>query len=257
MLQTAKRFWGNRPGFDVGDILHVSVNIGFALVVYLMVFHWQLTLLAFLLVIISKWRILAVKPRFWMPNIRANLVDIIVGLSIVGLLHHTRYTWLAIIWMGLYGVWLLALKPRDHEVFVGIQALWAQLFGLVAVLMTAQLVRTPVAACILVWLVAWSAARHFFSNYEEPHYRLLTLTWSFFAVQLTWVGLHWIQYYRVFNMGFSVTALIISVVALSMGSMYHALKKGTFNKSVMMENMLFGGVLLGIILVTAGWTSSL
>ncbi len=64
MLQQKKRFLGKKPGFDVGDILHIGVNALFVATVYLTVFHWKLTLLAFVLVVISKWRILAVKPRF-------------------------------------------------------------------------------------------------------------------------------------------------------------------------------------------------
>lgn len=83
MLQAKKRFWGKKPGFDMGDVLHIGVNLGFVGVLFAMVVYWNLALLAVILVILSKWRVLAVQPRFWLPNIKANLVDIIVGVSTV------------------------------------------------------------------------------------------------------------------------------------------------------------------------------
>lgn len=256
MLQVTKRFWGKKPGFDVGDLLHIGVNIGFAFVVYAMVFHWQLLPLAIMLVILSKWRVLAVQPRFWMPNIRANLVDLIVGLSTVGLLHYAIDGWLAITWAGLYGLWLLALKPRDHEVAVGIQALWAQLLGLSALFMAIPPL-SPLLVCAAAWLITWAAARHFFSNYEEPHYRLLSLAWSFFAVQLAWISLHWMQYYAVFNMRIAVVVLIICLTGFSLGSIYHMSKGSKLTKASVFENLAFGGALLVVILLTVQWTSRL
>jgi hypothetical protein len=38
---------------------------------------------ALALILLSKWRMLAVRPRHWPANIRANSVDLIVGLSIL------------------------------------------------------------------------------------------------------------------------------------------------------------------------------
>ena len=256
MLQATKRFWGKKPGFDSGDVLHIGVNIGFALVVYAMVFHWQLTLLAIILVSLSKWRVLAVQPRFWMPNIRANLVDLIVGLSTVGLLHYTSNGWLAALWAVLYGVWLLALKPRDHEIAVGGQALWAQLLGIATLFLAASVI-PPFFVCLIAWLIAWSSARHFFSNYEEPHYRLLSLAWGFIVLQLVWMSLHWLQYYVVFGLRIAVVAVIIGLMSLGLGSLYHAFKNDKMTKAAIVENLVFIGVVLMVVLLTIRWTTQL
>lgn len=256
MLQATKRFWGKRPGFDSGDLLHVGVNLGFAFFVYAMVFHWELTLLAVILVIISKWRILAVQPRFWLPNTRANLVDIIVGLSTVGLLHYSDHILLAILWAALYGLWLLALKPRDHEVAVGFQAFWALLLGSSTLFMLAPFL-TPFLLCIALWLVSWASARHFFSNYEEPHYRLLSLAWSFIALQIGWITLHWMQYYHVFGLRVSVSSVVICILGFSLGSMYHMFKGDSLTKAAIIENVAFGGVLLTVILLSMQWSAGM
>mgnify|MGYP006053832381 CR=1 FL=1 len=257
MLQVKKRFWGKKPGFDMGDILHIAVNVVFVAVIYAMVEYWSLAPLAVVLVILSKWRVLAVQPRFWLPNVKANLVDVIVGVSSVALTYQASHMWLSIIWMALYAGWLLFLKPQSEDLWVGLQAFWAQFLGVLAIFMISTLVHQPLVVCALVWLIAWSAARHFFSNYEEPHYRSLGLIWGFLMTQLVWIALHWTQYYIIFNMKFALIAIIIAITSASTGSVYHAYKKQTLQKSILIENGLFAGALLIVILLTAHWSARL
>lgn len=257
MLQAKKRFWGKRPGFDVGDILHIGVNILFVGVLYAMIIMWDLTPLAIVLVVLSKWRILAVQPRFWPPNIKANLVDLIVGLSTIGLIAQASSLWLATIWSALYLAWLLFVKPQSADAMVSFQAFWAQLLGLLTLFMVPTLTRSPLLFCILAWVVAWSASRHFFTNYEEPHYRSLSLVWALIILQGTWFALHWLQYYTVFQMKVSLFVIIISILSASVGSVYHAYKKQKLKSGTIIENGLFAGALILILLVTARWTTSL
>jgi len=241
----------------MGDILHIAVNVIFVAVIYSMVVYWKLTLLAVVLVILSKWRVLAVQPRFWLPNVKANLVDLIVGISSITLAFQAKHAWLAVIWMLLYLGWLLFLKPRSEELWVGLQAFWGQFLGLTAIFMVMTLLRQPLLICVLTWLIAWSAARHFFSNYEEPHYRSLGLIWGFLMSQLVWVMLHWTQYYVVFDIKIAVAGLMISVLAAGLGSVYHSYKKAALNSGVLMENGLFTAALLAVIVATAHWTARL
>lgn len=257
MLQAKKRFWGKKPGFDTGDILHIGVNLGFVGVIYAMVVYWGLAPLAVVVVILSKWRVLAVQPRFWLPNIKANLVDIIVGVSTIVLANQTDRGWIALVWMLLYAGWLLLLKPQTDDLWVGLQAFWAQLLGLLSLFMVASLVRQPFAVCVLVWLIAWSAARHFFSNYEEPHYRSLGLIWGFLISQLAWVMLHWVQYYVIFDLKIAVIVPVVAIASASMGSIYHAYKNDSLHRGILIENALFAGALLAVVLATARWSARL
>lgn len=257
MLQQKKFFWGKRPGFDFGDVLYVAVNAAFVLVLFFMTTSWHLASLAVLLVLLSKWRVLAVQPRFWVPNTRANLVDITVGMSTIGLMYQTKGSFISVLWALLYVLWLLILKPREGDVWVGLQAFWAQFLGLLVMFMIPMLVKQPLLVVILSWLLTWAVARHLFSNYEEPHYRILSLVWAFVITQLIWISLHWLQYYHIFDMQLSVTALVVAILSASLGSIYHTYKKQQLHRGVLLENGLFAAALIAIILLTANWSARL
>ncbi len=257
MLQVQRKFWGKRPGFDIGDVLHVGVNIIFALVLFLFVRYWNLAFLAAFLVLLSKWRILAVQPRFWLPNLKTNLADIVVGLSTVILLFQAESDAIAIFWMVLYLGWLLFLKPQTSDLMVGVQALWSQFLGILTIFAMPFMLEYSFVGILLVWVVAWSTARHFSSNYEEPHYKALSMVWGFLVAQLAWIGFHWISYYQLFGLNVSNVALIVTVMAGVLGALYHAYKVEKVNKSVVVENAIFGAVLLALILATSSWTTQL
>lgn len=257
MLQTKKSFWGKKPGFDMGDVLHIGVNAIFVAVIYAMVVYWELAVLAVVLVLLSKWRVLAVQPRFWLPNIKANLVDLIVGISTIVLTYQMKHAWLAVLWMFAYLGWLLFLKPQSQEFWVGAQACWAQFLGVLSIFMVSSLMHQPFLVCTLTWLITWSAARHFFSNYEEPHYRSLSLLWGFLMTQLVWIGLHWVQYYILFEVKIALIAVVVSIISISLGAAYHSHKNGSLNSNVLVENSLFTAALLAVILATARWSARL
>ena len=159
--------------------------------------------------------------------------------------------------MLLYGAWLLFLKPQTDDIWVGLQAFWAQTLGLLALFMAAGLVKQQFAVCILAWIIAWSAARHFFSNYEEPHYRSLGLIWGFLISQLAWIMLHWLQYYVIFDLRIALIVPVVAISSASAGSIYHAYKNKTLHKGILLENALFAGALLVVLLATARWSARL
>ena len=257
MLQVQKSFWGKRPGLDSGDLLHFGVNLGFSLILGALVLIWQLTPLAILLVVLAKWRTFAVQPRFWLPNIKANLVDVIVGVSSVGLMHQSQESAIAYAWIAVYAVWLLFIKPRSSEFWTSLQALTAQTLGLLVVFGSFSIVTNAVLVCLLAWIVAWSAARHYFSNYDEPYYRALSLLWGFLVLQTVWYALHWLQYYRLAGLLIASVVLVITVLSMTLGSIFHAYKNDRLTKSLLIENTLLSSVALLAILVSSSWRSLL
>jgi len=253
MLQSKKSFWGRRPGFDTGDLLHIGVNVGFSLVLGAMVLIWQLTPLAIALVFLSKWRTLAVQPRFWVTNIKANLVDIVVGVSSVGLMHQSKESSVAYVWVGLYAVWLLLIKPRSSSLWISIQTITAQALGLVMLFGSTDLVQHAVIVCALSWVIAWAAARHYFSSYDEPHYRALSLIWGFIVLQTVWYALHFIQYFSVAGLLIATVAIFITIISVTLGSMYHAYKNDKLTRNLVIENSVLSVISVIALLISSGW----
>ncbi|MCA9309262.1 hypothetical protein KC973_02700 [Candidatus Saccharibacteria bacterium] len=254
MLQPKRSFWGKKPGFDTGDLLHFVVNAGFSFVIGAMVLYWGLTPLAMVLVVLSKWRIFAVQPRFWIPNIKANLVDVAVGISSVGLMHQSQESGWAYAWIVFYAVWLLFIKPKSSEIWVGVQSFTALVLGLVMLFGSLSLTEHAFVVSVLVWVVAWSSSRHFFSNFDEPHYKLLSLIWGLTVVQIAWYALHWLQYYSAGGLLISKAALLISIMAATLGSFYYAHRSERLTKNLVIENLALSGALISVLLLTAGWS---
>ena len=67
----------------LSELVYTALNIGLALAIVLTVYYTESVTLGIALVLISKWRILAVRPRYWYANFLSNLVDIIVSVSVV------------------------------------------------------------------------------------------------------------------------------------------------------------------------------
>src|SRR5690606_38634247 len=88
------------------------------------------------LVLLSKWRVLAVRPRHWMAYVRANAVDITVGISTVIFMSNTNAMAWQLVWAAVYAVWLLLVKPGTSLLGISLQASLAQLFGLMALYLT-------------------------------------------------------------------------------------------------------------------------
>src|SRR5688500_18851426 len=108
-------------------ILNIALAVGVLVVVWAVDSPWA----ALALVLLSKWRVLGVRPRYWYANIQANLVDIIVSVSVVILLYAASGAVLTqCILAALYIVWLLFIKPRSRRIFIALLAGIALFLGI-------------------------------------------------------------------------------------------------------------------------------
>jgi hypothetical protein len=176
----------------VSEITYISLNIGYALLLLFLVRSFEPPYLAFLVVALSKWRVFAVRPRFWFVNLQANMIDTIVGLATVTLLWAA--TGQGAVQFGLtalFAGWLLFVKPRSQRTWVLLQAGIGQFVGLVALFTVAYAVPVFLATAV-AWLVAFAAARHVFSSYDKEEERtLLSIIWAFVVAELAWLSYHW------------------------------------------------------------------
>jgi len=208
-------------GLKISDALHVGANALFVAALGLLIFVWQLTIVAFLLAIFSKWRILAVRPRYWGVNIRSNLPDLIFIVSTVGLAISPLATNVAsqAAWLTLLAVWLLVIKPRSNQDMMLIQSLMVQFVGITALFAYASFIASnQLFAFVTVtggWIIGYAAARHAISSYEsEARLEFFALLWGFIVAQLVWLFGHWLQVYTLAP-GFEIPQLALLILLLS------------------------------------------
>ena len=67
----------------VADLIHVIFNVIFAGAAIYLTIAFESLWPAVVLVILSKWRVLAVRPRYWRANFLSSLPDLIFGIGLV------------------------------------------------------------------------------------------------------------------------------------------------------------------------------
>jgi hypothetical protein len=181
----------------VSELVYIILNIALALAVLGVVWAIESPFPAFGLVLLSKWRVLAVRPRYWFANIQANMVDIIVSLSFVTLLYAASGALIAqLLLTALYIGWLLYIKPRSKRVFIGIQAGTAVFVGVTA-LMSGTYDWIASSVVVLMWIVGYSAARHFLGSYDDAHTSFYSLVWGLIFAEIGWLAYHWTFAYAI------------------------------------------------------------
>src|SRR5690606_30698704 len=122
----------------ITEAAYAALNVALAIIILLVVLSIETIWLPLALVLLSKWRVIAVRPRFWFANIMANLVDIIVGLSFVVIIHQASgVVAFQVIMTLLYIAWLLFIKPRSKRSYIVAQSLIAHFLGINALAMVA------------------------------------------------------------------------------------------------------------------------
>lgn len=198
------------------DLAYIALNVGLAIALLAIVLAVNSPVPAFLLVLLSKWRILAVRPRFWFKNIQSNVVDVIVGLSVVVLLYGASGSLvLQVVIAILFAVWLLFIKPRSKRSYVALQAGSAVFLGTTALFMVSYEWIASVTV-VGMWLIGYASARHILSHYKEENRTLYAMIWGLIVAEIGWLGYHWAFAYNLPGFGgveLSQTALIVFIVS--------------------------------------------
>lgn len=238
----------------LSEVIYILLNVGLAFAVLAVTWATGTPWLGLLLVLLSKWRVFAVRPRYWIAHIEANLVDVIVGIGLVTLIYLVGQSGSAqavpvqVVLAILYGAWLLFLKPRTRRNAVSLQAAVAMVVGTMALASISY--EWPSSAFVItMWIIGFSCARHVLVAYSEEETRLLSLVWGFIVAEIAWLGYHWtIAYTLPFAGGLKlpqVTLLVlgISFLAERVYNSYH--KHGIVRtQDVMLPMLLVLGVML-------------
>lgn len=234
-----------KPKAGFAHFIHIALTLALpALLLVLVRLKISPISIGMALILLSKWRMFAVKPRHWPANIRSNAIDIIVGLSMLIFMVHSTSGVLQLFWAIAYGAWLIALKPQSSTLGVALQALIGQSLGLVA-LFIAWGDLAILWQVLGGWVIAYTSARHFFGNFEEPYTRFLSAAWGYFASALIWVLGHWLLFYG----PVAQPALLLSVIGFGLGGIYY-LEKSDRSSMVLRRQILFVVFAVTIIVLT-------
>lgn len=242
----------------VSEIFYLGFNAILPIILLLLVRGFDPPYLALAVVFLSKWRIFALRPRFWLTNIKANMVDILVGISMVGLLYLALPSLpFQIVLTVLYVCWLLVIKPKSSPHGIMLQAGVAQFLGLV-VLFHFSTVVGEFFVILGSFIIGFVAARHVVSNYEESYTELWSAVWGLLLAQLGWLAFYWTTIYDV-NLPVRIPqiALLMLVFGFSAARLYHLQKHERLTPSIMRATALFTMGLLAVILVFSPWDATL
>lgn len=183
----------------LSEFIYTALNVALAVAVLLVVLYTESVWLAIGLVVLSKWRVFAVRPRYWWANLRSNLVDFIVSVSIVihlntinlaSIPESSKLLLMVLVTLAYIG-WLLFIKPRSKRAFVAAQAGVATFLGMSALFIVSYNWSASIVVA-LAWLISYAAARHILSSYDDETYNFfLGLAWATFVAEVSWISYHW------------------------------------------------------------------
>ena len=234
LLKTVKRrtFWS--------ELVYYVLNIGLATALLVIAQAFQTPFPALALVVLSKWRIIA--------NIQANLVDLTVGIGVVGLMYlPTSVFYFRVALAILYAIWLVVIKPMSKRWQVAMQSLIAIFVGVTALMVVSY--EWPVSVVvILMFLIGYSSARHFLHSYDEEQTVLLSAIWGLVFAELGWLSYYWTYSYgkSLFG-GVSQVTIILLLFSLVASKAYQSYNK---HKAIRFSDISAPVILtVGIILV--------
>lgn len=178
------------------------------------------------LVLLSKWRVFAVRPRYYLANIKSNSVDFIVGFAFVALLYYQNSDSMLLlqsVTAFLYAVWLLFIKPRSSQFFVNLQSGVALFLGFSALVLVSY--GWPSFVIVIgAFLIGYSAARHVLLVSEEEQVGLLSVGFGLVLSQVSWILFHWLVAYNVIGSSFKIPqlAIIVTLIGFMTWSVYKA-----------------------------------
>lgn len=253
----------------LSETVYILLNVGLALAIFAAV-HLELVVLAYAAVALSKWRVLAVRPRYWWDNIQTNLLDMLFGISIVSFLWQVqsgqagRSPQELIILQGaivaIYIVWLIFIKPRTSRLAILSQALIAQFMAISALFSVAHTLPASIIV-VAMWVIGYISAKHILNSYSESDATLLGLVWGFVVAELGWVAYHWTIAYSIAFTGaaFQIPqiAILISLLSYFSGKGYTLYQeKGSFQFSdIVWPGAFSGGLMLLILIFFNGYQS--
>jgi len=236
-----------KPASGFSRVVHVSFNLLLPLMVFVLV-RIDFVQLALIIILLSKWRMLAVRPRFWPANVRANAVDIMVSVSLLLFMASSTSQWWQLLWAAFYGIWLIVIKPASSSAMVSIQAMVALFCGLMALSVSWD--QIPLYGLVFATgVICYISAHHFFDSFDEPYTRLLSYLWGFFGASLAWVLGHWLLFYGIV----SQPALLLISLGYGLATLYYLDHRDRLSTNVRRQIVFIMLAIVVIVVAFSDW----
>ncbi len=208
-----------------------------------------------ILVLVSKWRMFAVRSRYLFLNLKSNLVDLIVGFSFVFLGYFAGSELVPGHWIlaGLYVIWLLFVKPKTKAGWNVVQAICAVILGTsAAVIASAHF--NPVWLVILEFIIGYAAARHVLVQNDSAGYDgFAALIYGVMFAEIALVSHYWLIVYSFEKVGLMVPqlAVVLGIVSFLTAQLYGQVEKrdGVLKFRDVAPAVLFSAAMLIVLLM--------
>ena len=236
------------------NMVHIFLNLLLGVSAVLITVLSASPALGILLVLVSKWRVFAVRARYFFTNLKSNLVDIIIGISVVLLAYYAGPEFLPVdfILMALYSIWLIFIKPLSSENATLAQSIITVFLGISAVsIMSANL--NTIVIVLLAFLVGYAASRHILVQGSDKDFTLTTLVCGLIFAEIAWLCQSWAIVYTFGNTGIRIPqlAIILTIFAFVYNYARQAMVKyqDDFRFRHILGPIVFGVILIGIIVI--------
>jgi hypothetical protein len=236
-----------KPASGFSHYFHLGLTSLLPVLVYVLV-RIDFAQLALLIILLSKWRIFAVRPRYWAGALRYNAIDIMVGVSILAFMADAGSATGQLIWAAVYWVWLIFIKRGSSVFTVALQALLGQTLALMALFMS--WVDAPLIGLVLsVWAITYLSARHFFGSFDERYSSLFSHLWGYFSAAFTWVLGHWLLFYG----SMAQPTLLLTVLGFGAAAMYYLDERDKLSDLLRRQFVFIMIAIVVVVLVFSDW----
>ena len=236
------------------SMVHVFLNLLLGVGAVLVTVLSNSPILGIILVLASKWRVFAVRARYFMLNLKSNLVDIIVGVSVVLIAYYAGPSFLPVdfILMAFYTAWLLFIKPLSSETAAMVQSLIAVFLGITAsTIMYANL--DSIVIVLLSFLIGYAASRHTLIQSNDKDFTLTTLVCGLVFSEIAWLCHSWSIIYTCGATGIRIPqlAIILTIFAFVYNYARQAMIKyqADFRFKHIVAPVIFGAALVAVIVL--------
>jgi len=239
----------------LSSVLHVLFNVVLGVAAILSVPLSSSWIIGFFLVLVSKWRTFAVRPRYLFLNLKSNLVDLFVGFSLVLLSYFSGTDLLPVHYLltVLYIVWLVLIKPRTSANWTFFQALSAIFLGTTAsvVLCASQ---NPALLVFLEFLIGYAAARHVLAqNNNSMDNGFPALIFATVLAEISLLAYSWLIVYSFPTYGIMIPQLsiILTIFAFMSGKVYTSVESrdGSLRLKEVYLPILFSVAIFAVIIL--------